>query len=144
MDVNKRPGLPVLQPKTVIDPVCGMSVDPARARGSAEHAGKTYYFCSPHCVEKFKADPEKYLTQGPSAAHMAHPVQIAQMPPAQIKPASAADSGKWAARPGSQEFTCPMDPEVKQAAPGPCPKCGMALEPMGSFALPTTEYVCPM
>jgi len=141
MDEHKHPGLPVLQPKTVTDPVCGMSVDPARARGSAEHAGKTYYFCSPHCVEKFKADPEKYLAQGPSAGHMAHPVQIT---PAQITPAPTADSGKWAAIPGSQEFTCPMDPEVKQAAPGPCPKCGMALEPMVSFTLPTAEYVCPM
>ena len=144
MDEHKHPGLPILQPKTVIDPVCGMSVDPAKARGSAEHAGKTYYFCSPHCVEKFKADPEKYLAQGPSAAHMTHPVQIAQLQLGQSKPATAADSGKWVARPGSPQFTCPMDPEVKQAAPGPCPKCGMALEPVVSFAVPTAEYVCPM
>jgi Cu+-exporting ATPase len=142
MDEHKHPGLPVLQPKTVIDPVCGMSVDPARARGSAEHGGKTHYFCSPHCVEKFKADPEKYLAQGPSAARMAHPVQIAQgVQISQIKPASAPT--KPTAAPQKNEFTCPMDPEVKQATPGPCPKCGMALEPMVPLAA-KTEYVCPM
>jgi Cu+-exporting ATPase len=45
----------------VKDPVCGMSVDPATAKHRLEHAGKTYYFCCPHCVEKFKAEPQKYL-----------------------------------------------------------------------------------
>ena len=44
-----------------IDPVCGMTVDPARAAGSVAHNGTTYYFCSKHCVEKFRAAPEKYL-----------------------------------------------------------------------------------
>ena len=134
MDEHKHPGLPVAQPTTVIDPVCGMSVDPANARGSAEHAGKTYYFCSPHCVEKFKADPEKYLAQRPSG-HMAHPVPITQAQPA---------PGKTAATTQGQEFTCPMDPEVKRAAPGPCPKCGMALEPVVPLTASKTEYVCPM
>ena len=43
------------------DPVCGMSVDPARAKATHEHDGKTYYFCCPGCKEKFKADPAKYL-----------------------------------------------------------------------------------
>ncbi len=58
---------------TALDPVCGMSVDPAKARATAEHAGRTYYFCCPHCVEKFKADPAKYLTK---------PVGTMQMAPA--------------------------------------------------------------
>src|SRR5687767_10675228 len=38
-----------------------MTVDPARAAGSVEHNGTTYYFCSKYCVEKFRAAPEKYL-----------------------------------------------------------------------------------
>ena len=43
------------------DPVCGMSVDPASARHTAEHEGKTYYFCAPGCRRAFEADPRKYL-----------------------------------------------------------------------------------
>src|SRR5579884_1089746 len=42
------------------DPVCGMDVDPATARNVLEHGGKKYYFCCPHCLEKFRAAPEKY------------------------------------------------------------------------------------
>ncbi len=111
MDEHKHPGLPVLQPKTVMDPVCGMSVDPARNRGSVEHAGKTYNFCSPHCAEKFKSDPDKYLAGKPAP----RAVSLAQIQPA----------------PGSkeQEYTCPMHPEVVRQGPGSCPICGMALEP---------------
>ncbi len=50
----------------VIDPVCGMTIDIDRAIGIVEHKGRTYYFCSPSCVEKFKADPDKYLSAKPS------------------------------------------------------------------------------
>src|SRR5271157_1283111 len=46
---------------TVKDPVCGMNVDPATAKAKAEHAGQTYYFCCPHCAQKFTAEPQKYL-----------------------------------------------------------------------------------
>jgi Cu(I)/Ag(I) efflux system membrane fusion protein len=42
------------------DPVCGMEVDPAKAAGSSEYNGKTYYFCSKTCKEKFDKDPKKY------------------------------------------------------------------------------------
>ena len=45
----------------VVDPVCGMMVDPDRAAGHVEHGGTTYYFCSKGCAAKFSADPEKYL-----------------------------------------------------------------------------------
>jgi Cu+-exporting ATPase len=103
----------------VKDPVCGMTVDPAQAAGRHEHAGKTYFFCSRHCLEKFRAEPETFLAAGdqPVAAR---------------------------SRTGG-EFVCPMDPEVLQNEPGPCPKCGMALEPRTVAALPTrTEYTCPM
>ena len=46
------------------DPVCGMTVDPARAAATYEHAGKTYYFCCRGCQEKFRAEPAKYLKSG--------------------------------------------------------------------------------
>jgi Cu+-exporting ATPase len=86
------------------DPICGMSVDSAAPRGgSFAHAGTTYYFCNPKCRAKFVAEPEKYLS----------PVPVPVPAPA----------------PGTI-YTCPMDPEVKQDHPGPCPICGMALEPM--------------
>jgi Cu+-exporting ATPase len=80
-----------------------MTVDPASAAGSHAHEGKTYYFCSTHCLSSFKAAPQKYLD----------------------KP--AAMTGPIAA--GAQ-FTCPMHPEIVQDGPGSCPKCGMALVPM--------------
>jgi Cu+-exporting ATPase len=88
-----------------IDPVCGMAVDPNHAAGSTTYEGQTYYFCSRHCLQKFQADPQRYLAPSP--------------PPLPVAPPAA---------PGV-EYTCPMHPEVISDRPGPCPKCGMALEP---------------
>ena len=84
-----------------IDPVCGMTVDPARAAGEYQYAGAHYHFCNPSCLTRFKADPESFL-----------------------QPATAP------AGPADALYTCPMDPEIVQHGPGACPKCGMALEPM--------------
>lgn len=95
-----------------IDPVCGMTVDTARSAGTHQHNGKTYYFCNPSCASKFKADPEKYLAPETAKA-MPAPVHT-------DAPAARHDV----------EYTCPMDPEVRQIGPGTCPKCGMALEPV--------------
>jgi P-type Cu+ transporter len=132
------------------DPVCGMTVDPSRAKATHEHAGKMYYFCCAGCKEKFSADPAKYL--------MARTlVGIAPMSATPMRIAPAANHGalqpvvKIAAIPGavrkpaSNEYICPMDPEVHEQGPGDCPKCGMALEPANA-ALPVTkiEYTCPM
>jgi len=89
------------------DPVCGMSVDPARAAGEHQHQGRTYYFCSRHCLEKFRAHPASYLGGA-----------VVQLMPA--APAPAVEGAV---------YTCPMHPEVVQSQPGACPKCGMALEP---------------
>jgi len=90
------------QAKTAVDPVCGMKVDPTAPKGgSYEHAGQTYHFCNPRCREKFRAAPERYLRPLPPAA----------------SPATGL------------EYICPMDPEVVRTEPGPCPICGMALEP---------------
>jgi len=117
------------------DPVCGMTVDPASAKHKLEYAGKTCYFCCAGCLEKFKADPAKYLNRPASAM-----IQIAlAWGPVQIKMGSAAKSGS--AAPG---YVCPMCPEVHASKPGPCPKCGMALEPEMPLAATRVEYTCPM
>jgi P-type Cu+ transporter len=133
------------------DPVCGMTVDPSRAKATHEHSGKTYYFCCAGCKEKFSADPAKYLmpkTLVGISPMSARPIQIAPVvphgaahPPAKIAP----PSGSAVRKPSTNEYTCPMDSEVRQQGPGDCPKCGMALDPVVA-ALPTTkiEYTCPM
>jgi Cu+-exporting ATPase len=124
--------------KTIVkDPVCNMNVDPANARGSAEYNGHTYYFCSPGCVTRFNAEPEKYLAPRPPAAQLpkSEMVQIggiAAAPPI-TKPAQDQSTGK-----GTVTYVCPMDPEVRESKPGACPKCGMALDPEA------VEYTCPM
>ena len=93
----------------VLDPVCGMTVDPDKTQHHHVHHGKTYHFCSGGCRTKFAANPAKYLE--PSKAEPAKPVLEGTM------------------------FTCPMHPEIRQIGPGSCPICGMALEP----EMPTAE-----
>ena len=44
-----------------VDPVCGMTVDPAKAAGRAEHGGRTYLFCSGRCLSEFQRDPTRYV-----------------------------------------------------------------------------------
>jgi Cu+-exporting ATPase len=94
-------------PKTAadiaIDPVCGMKVDMRAGKPTATHHGHTYYFCSEGCRTKFTADPERYLTKHEEPEPL----------------------------PQGTVYTCPMHPEIVQEGPGPCPICGMALEPMG-------------
>ena len=113
------------------DPVCGMSVDPAKAAGSHSHGGRTYYFCSRGCIEKFKKEPDRYFP-GQQGAHA--PSERPAGPEA--LPAS----------PAATIYTCPMHPEVRQDKPGSCPKCGMALEPLTPPAArrTKTQYTCPM
>jgi len=104
------------------DPVCGMKVDPATARGgSHRHGTQTYWFCNPRCRERFAADPEHWLKAGPSMAAMTAPGPA---------PASTAPvPGQPPIADGRDEYVCPMDPEVVETKPGPCRICGMALEP---------------
>jgi P-type Cu+ transporter len=90
-----------------IDPVCGMTVQPATAAGSYEYQGKTYYFCATSCLAKFRAEPIHYLT--PPEQHIPRVMPV---------PSS-----------GVVEYICPMDPEVLETQPGACRICGMALEP---------------
>ncbi|HEY5280002.1 MAG TPA: heavy metal-binding domain-containing protein, partial [Pseudolabrys sp.] len=84
----------------VIDPVCGMTIDPQTAKHRADSKGHPYYFCSAGCRAKFIANPEKYLSVRQSEPMIEGAV-----------------------------YTCPMHPEIRQDRPGSCPICGMALEP---------------
>jgi Cu+-exporting ATPase len=88
----------------VVDPVCGMTIDPADAAGQSEYRGHTYYFCHPSCRDRFEADPEKFLAPKPTESSSAR-------------------------APEAREYTCPMHPEIVRDQPGSCPICGMALEP---------------
>ena len=80
-----------------------MTVDPDHAAGSYEYQGKIYYFCNPHCLHRFREDPEKFLDKSVA-------------PPVEVKPGA--------------KYTCPMHPEIVRDGPGSCPICGMALEPV--------------
>ncbi|MBS1853007.1 MAG: heavy metal translocating P-type ATPase [Acidobacteria bacterium] len=124
-----------------IDPVCGMSVNPATARFQGEHAGKSYYFCCNGCLGKFQAEPDKYLKPKPNAGLI-----TLGMAPAKAAPNQApAESSHISARThASVAYVCPMCPEVRETHPVPCPKCGMALEPETPFVRTTVEYTCPM
>jgi Cu+-exporting ATPase len=90
------------------DPVCGMEVA-ADAHARLEHGGRTYVFCGDRCFERFRKDPARYLSAEEGKDEVARSAPEAR---------------------SAQRYTCPMHPEVVRDAPGDCPKCGMALEPM--------------
>ncbi len=100
-------------PELAKDPVCGMKVNPEKAKYRHEHDGKTYFFCNPKCLAKFEADPQKYLAPKPAA-------------PPKLESSTT-------------KYTCPMHPEIVQIGPGTCPKCGMALEPLVATAEPVDD-----
>ncbi|HEU4873219.1 MAG TPA: heavy metal translocating P-type ATPase [Pyrinomonadaceae bacterium] len=101
----------------VLDPVCGMTVNPESAAGSFDYHGQTYYFCSTHCLHRFQQNPESFLNKPAAVAPSAQPIGITKAP----KPATTT---------GTQKYTCPMHPEIIRDGPGSCPICGMALEPL--------------
>lgn len=92
------------------DPVCGMTVDPARAKHVLELDGTTFYFCNPRCKERFAANPGAYGHGAVAVPSAPAPAHVPAVPKGAV-------------------YVCPMDPEVRRTAPGPCPVCGMALEP---------------
>ncbi len=97
-------GSPQIAVPAVSDPVCGMTVDPLNSKHRFEYRGETFHFCSTRCRERFAAEPGKYLSHAePAAPPIAPPGTI---------------------------WTCPMHPEIRRDAPGNCPICGMALEPL--------------
>jgi len=186
----------ISQQHKLTDPVCGMSVS-VQSKHRLHLEGKNYFFCSAHCLEQFKAEPEKYrhshtAVDHDATSHHHHPTQNSQPQQTEAlvdpvcgmqvtvdsdhhfhsndqdfyfcsthclqkfkdnpgkythKPVTAADlSAIHPTTPQAGiEYTCPMDPEVRQAAPGSCPKCGMALEP-ATPVMPVTiiQYTCPM
>ena len=104
--------------RTAIDPVCGMTVDLDQPRGGKViYEGREIGFCSSRCEAKFEADPKKYLEPGELASPLA---------------------------PAGTRWFCPMDPEVDAGEPGPCPRCGMALEPATPVQSTRVEWTCPM
>jgi len=138
------------------DPVCGMNVNPATAKHVHPHAGKNFYFCCARCAEKFEADPETYLRK-PVPARPSNLVMLGVQPPI----AKASDSHPQShdtapqptethtprsaqGEPAAPSYVCPMCPEVREAKPGACPSCGMALEPDVPLAATRIEYTCPM
>ena len=115
-----------------IDPVCGMSVDPANARATAQHGGKTFYFCCPGCAQKFQADPRRYLEGGAKEKMQAPLVSLG------------------AAKPRVVNLGGPKPPLVTIGAPKPQlvkdPVCGMMVDPQqaaGKFSYQgETYYFC--
>ena len=95
-------GTATLDDGRVVDPVCGMKVDPKTTPHHLEREGRSFFFCSAGCKTKFEADPHRYLAEAK-----------APPPPA----------------PAGTIYTCPMHPQIRQVGPGFCPICGMALEP---------------
>ena len=121
-----------------IDPVCGMKVS-MQSDFRCVVDDVEYHFCSQHCEEAFMADSSRYLAaneepqknkgRGDPSCHHAHTavVKSEKQPVERVV------------------YTCPMHPEIEEADPGACPKCGMALEPAGEAVASTrTEYTCPM
>ena len=103
--IHEKPahGTPAEHPQEVLDPVCGMLIAPKDATGTVQQDGQIYYFCSSSCIDKFKADPKKYLSP--------------KVPRTLFHGAE------------KLEYTCPMHPQIVRNEPGNCPICGMTLEP---------------
>ena len=137
------------EPAIVRDPVCGMTVDPAAGKPSAEHDGHTYHFCCNGCRDKFVKEPQKFLTaidpvcgmsvDRATAQHfLRHEGEKFYFCSARCKEKFEAapetylgDRPAPEPMPAGTQYTCPMHPEIVRDKPGSCPLCGMALEPMG-------------
>ena len=154
-----------------VDPVCGMTVDPANAAGSSRIGDQTFYFCSASCKQKFNADPAAYGVTPPASDEIVDPVCGMTISKADAVGSSEyggttyyfcnpscktkfdADPATYTGgkrpepkpAPAGAMYVCPMDPEVRQDKPGACPKCGMALESeMVTAPATKTEWTCPM
>jgi P-type Cu+ transporter len=98
---------------TAVDPVCGMTVTLGPDTRTESYGGADFHFCSEKCQTKFRADPWFY--------------------------ASGRAAGHKKAAPVNAQYTCPMHPDIIRDAPGSCPICGMALEPMLPSDEPSAE-----
>ncbi len=88
---------------SLTDLVCGLAVDLANTPHRQTYHGVDYLFCGTHCLDQFKANPDRY-----------------------IEPPDRSDEQTKIV---ANIYTCPMHADIRQEGPGPCPKCGMALEP---------------
>jgi P-type Cu+ transporter len=131
-----------------------MDVNPETVRYKTLHDGKEYYFCCVDCLEKFQAKPEKILSSPPQPMRktttLTSGLVTIGMPALARASMSNRELPAMASRhqtptQSKRYYVCPMCPEVRQMGPGPCPKCGMALE-SESPVIPATrnEYTCPM
>lgn len=124
--------------RTATDPVCGMAVKPDGPH-HCEHAGTTYHFCNPRCLEKFVADPVHYLSrdaqtpeEGPPGSSYFCPMcpgVVSEVPATCPECGMALELDLSSALKIDTEWTCSMHPEIVRTEPGDCPICGMALEP---------------
>ncbi len=141
------------------DPICGMTVDEAKAL-AAERDGKTFYFCGEHCRKTFlgnaqpasgaaspccggKADTSRDVREHSTVTQSAAAKYFCPMCPGVVsdEPGDCPKCGMalernpaWKPAQSKTIYTCPMHPEVQQDHPGDCPKCGMALEPKAAMA----------
>ena len=134
-----------------LDPVCGMTVDPAKARGRETFKGTEYFFCSVGCATKFNNDPQKWLEKaqssimpgsasGNAVKNMVSMGAIASAKILDQTPIRAVDLAKRKSTPQKKaKYTCPMHPQIVSDVPGDCPICGMALELMVPTAEPNKE-----
>jgi P-type Cu+ transporter len=136
------------------DPVCAMDVKVSTARYKTIHNGKEFYFCSAGCLAKFVANPQSILSAPPqqmkSVPTPAGALAVV-LTPIPLTPTATPASSRIATqtedspREEITRYVCPMCPVVQQAKPGPCPKCGMALERQSpAIASTRIEYACPM
>jgi len=93
----------------MIDPICGMEVEPSKAAGKRVYNGQSYYFCSHHCLEKFKEDPEKFL-KSPASGHAAHGRGQPHEP--------VTARGPQLDKTEQGTYVCPMDPDVRESKSG--------------------------
>ena len=120
------------------DPVCGMTVDPEQSRFSFDYGGTTYHFCCGGCHAAFQQNPEAFLKASGGTAtapmthgHHAEPAEAAarsNRPP--VAGHEAPPAAERSAAPAGTVYVCPMCPDVRETEPGPCPNCGMALQPL--------------
>ncbi|KAB2676386.1 heavy metal translocating P-type ATPase [Brucella tritici] len=109
----------------VKDPVCGMEIDPTTAKHHTAFGGRSFYFCSAGCKEKFESAPNQFA---------ATPIQASAPAPEGHGHHHPATHPAGADVPEGTVWTCPMHPEIRRDGPGSCPICGMALEPLVASA----------
>lgn len=157
------------RPGQVIDPVCGMRVNPDTAPFQSTYNSDTIYFCNLRCKEKFDANPSHFVdklgasssTGGSSSSAGGSPKTSSPGGSSQTFTAPISSENKLAPNssltsssdgnvhvggatlqtpsPNRVIYSCPMHPEIVSESPSSCPKCGMALDAIQPFVLGVTD-----